>query len=186
MNLKINNFWLALVIVVIVLGVIGMVVKQNGYTYNSAQTSETTTLKSYSSKILPIFFQYPKDWTYQEYDSDSRKLVSFTFKDQGNVAILEIVSDPANGSLSDYLKIIDKHKPSETPEPTVISTAPILLDGVSSVRRIEKLGNSDTYITVHSYKNGRTYSLVLKQDGPITEKNISLFDQLISTFKFTN
>ncbi len=174
--------------------VIGKVQLNNNNTFDQIlstfkfldQTTDTSNWKTYQSTnndvaytsdwsdfqfkpgVIAYEFRYPTDWI----------LDSGVFSDSKGNKVAEIL--PGAVSLAPGQTCFDRPYNNFEGRTELVSQGNINIAGLQGVRRIEKV--SVTYCLV---KNNEAFEMVFYADPPTSEKQKS-FDQILSTFQFTN
>lgn len=140
------------------------------------QTTDTSNWKTY--KTSDFSFQYPPDWELSP-ASNQTSVTLFSpnnktteFKD--NISILKR-DNPKNLSIEEFVS---------NPMPaTTYHFKTITIDGLEGKQALD-VPSSNGYIDYYSKKGSAIYEIVLHSDSYQSYQN--LFNQIVSTFKFTN
>src|SRR4030042_3463194 len=156
-------------------------------TTTPSPTSESTeNWKTHINTKYGFTFRYPLTW--EDFgDGDS----SGYFKTESNNTISLIVTSDSALTLTEYLQKIDKL--SETgyegnPSKQVQSTKTIQVNGISCIQREEYLTAADiTSIATHCKNKNVFVGLILvPTPGNTLNTDKINYDQILSTFRFTN
>lgn len=145
-----------------------------------------TDLLIYQNTQYNYEFKYPSSWKYNSLTDDS--IVEIT-SPKRNVLYVRVNSDISK-KISDYLSKIDKQSSTAyegTPSVTVMSTKKTIINGLNYIQRQENYNAAGFSVYSTYFKNGNNlYVLTLQpQEGTIHPDDIAAYQQILSTFKFT-
>lgn len=147
----------------------------------SATSADTSKWKTYTNTEYGFSLKYPNGWTTREDLSyvKSDYIIWFNAPDKPNGAMLVSVYDNKDGKYS-----IDTIHSDNSDKNISNHRIPITIDGIEGKRDREVPGLCG-YDSVFVNKNAKIYEISLFC-GDTNNKYLSIFDQSLSTFKFTN
>ncbi|MDP1722208.1 MAG: PsbP-related protein [Candidatus Gottesmanbacteria bacterium] len=149
----------------------------------------TANWKTYTNPNYPFSFKYPSNYTVEEnsgYISILSPLLPVTDKGyelkNGELKIeIYIQSSPVNDSLKKYVLEKKTQTKENLPESKIINETEVTIDGIKTILlKWEAVGTGETrYVIKNGYRIGIT-------KYPLETSRQSEFDQILSTFTFTD